>query len=134
MEELTKDMINEDIELLSRKLKKLRKQKRSDCGVKRGAYNSHLPKDFRSYILRANKKGIEFSLSLDDFNNILSKDCIFCGSFSKMTIDRINSKLGYSLENTQPACYMCNLMKYTHSQEQFLNQVKKINRFLNFDK
>lgn len=127
------ELMDELIEETKDQLKRLKKQQRRDAGVKRGKYVSHLPKHYREYILRANKKGVKFSLSLEQFNEILSKPCVYCGSTLKTTVNRLETSEGYTEENSVPCCYKCSIMKYTHSQEDFLNHIKRIYKF-NFDK
>lgn len=41
-------------------------------------------------------------------------------------IDRVDSKIGYYIDNCVTCCTMCNYMKQAHSKESFLEQVKKI--------
>ena len=49
---------------------------RSDKGVKRAKYNSSIPLRMRSYIGRANKKGISFDLTVEQFDSIRSGRCV----------------------------------------------------------
>ncbi len=102
------------------------RKERADKGANRGAYKQILPKRYREYLNRANKKGLPFELTIDEFNHVLSLDCVYCGSSSRMTIDRIDSKCGYTIDNSQPCCFLCNIMKYTHSEHEFLRQITKI--------
>ena len=41
-------------------------------------------------------------------------------------IDRKDSTKGYSIDNCVPCCPMCNKMKQTFTEEEFLNQIAKI--------
>lgn len=127
------NIINEDINYLKDKLKSIERQKRRDHGIKRGKYNSNLPKHYKSFLLRANKKGLTFELTVEDFERITANNCIYCGNSNKIGIDRINPKDGYTLENSQPCCGTCNLMKYTHSHDFFINHIKRIIKHVNFD-
>lgn len=87
---------------------------------------------YRAYVLRAEKKGIEFEFSVDQFNSFKEMPCSYCGATDKIGIDRINPKEGYTVKNSQPCCFRCNIMKYTFSHEDFLNQIRKIyeNKFI----
>lgn len=84
-----------------------------------------------------------FSITLEQFKNIITKNCHYCGSEPVVTnsskrinktdipvknngVDRINNSLGYILENCVPCCKICNIMKNNHSSENFLNHIKKI--------
>lgn len=110
-----------------------RRKARTDKGKQRQKYASNLPPKYKSYLMRANKKGIKFEFTIPDFELMLKQYCVYCGSGSKIGIDRIDSGSGYTLENCVPCCYTCNMMKYTFSQEQFTNQIKKIHKHLNLD-
>lgn len=105
------------------------RKNRIDLGKKRIKYDSSLPKKYKSYLARCNRKGIELNLTVDEFNFILSKECVYCGS-SAQTIDRIDSSGNYDLENSQPCCNKCNLMKYTYSEQEFINHIKKIYKYI----
>lgn len=128
MNELESKQIDKEVEEAKSELKRLKRKQRSDSGIKRGQYLNHLPKRFRSYIMRANKKGIEFSITLVYFNELMISNCVYCGDSGKISLDRINSKEGYTIENVQPCCIPCNMMKYTYSHEKFISQIKKIFR------
>lgn len=108
--------------------KELSRKARSDKGVKRTKYSSSIPKRMRSYIGRANKKGIAFTLSIEEFDLIKSRPCVYCGSSQRITIDRKDSSCGYTIDNSQPCCVSCNMMKFSYSEETFLKQVFNIYR------
>lgn len=112
-------------------VKEYLRKKRSDAGTKRESYKSILPTKYRSYVFRANCKSLAFELTVEDFDRLMSMSCVYCGSSSQMTIDRISSRDGYTHENVQPCCYDCNMMKHFISSENFVLQVKKIARHLN---
>lgn len=114
----------EQVEVL--KEQEVSRKGRSDKGRKRAVYDSAVPTKMRSYIGRANKKGISFTLSTEEFDSIISSRCVYCGSSSKITIDRKDSSLGYNIDNCQPACYTCNMMKYTHHEDSFLEHILKV--------
>jgi 5-methylcytosine-specific restriction endonuclease McrA len=101
---------------------------RSDKGCKRNKYDNSLPKEYKSYLMRSNVKGVEFSLSQEEFYLIANKDCYYCGEEGMNGIDRINPKLGYFWENCVPCCSQCNHMKFIYSQNSFLKQVEKIHK------
>lgn len=117
---------------LERELKDIKKElrkTRSDKGSERTTYNSDLPPRYKSYLMRANRKGIEFDFTISEFDQMCSLDCYYCGE-SGYGIDRINSKLGYTKDNTVPCCTECNTMKWTMSQKDFIKKCGIIfNRF-----
>lgn len=106
------------------------KKTRTDKGKSRNNYKSSLPLIYRTYINRANKKSIEFALTLEQFNAITSSSCVFCGASNKIGIDRIDSGQGYTIDNCQPACNRCNLMKYTFTSDEFIKHISKILKHL----
>jgi len=115
---LTLNPIDEPV-IIKSVIKKVRKK-----------YDNTLPKRYLSYLKRSNVKGLPFELSIEEFDNIMSLSCVYCGSDSQITIDRIDSKEGYILDNCQPCCYKCNMMKFTLSNRDFIQQVKKICNYL----
>lgn len=66
-----------------------------------------------------------FYLTESDFINLEKSTCYYCGG--KATgFDRLNSSIGYTRVNTVPCCSVCNMMKYTYAEKDFLNQIAKI--------
>jgi len=95
----------------------------------------HIEIRMDEYIKRSNKKKQLFALDYNTFKNIVEDNCSYCGANyteTKMTIDRIDSKIGYIESNIQPCCYKCNTMKFIYSEEVFLDQVKKIFKYKKF--
>jgi len=106
-------------------------------------YNGKLYKDilkstkfgrYTQYIKSAEKRNIKFELSKEEFINIISKKCTYCG-ISDITyyktngaggIDRIDSNSDYTIDNCTPCCGMCNKMKLDYTKDDFLNQCTKI--------
>lgn len=86
---------------------------------------------WRHYYYRSLKKQMKFSLSHEEFENLLFKNgCRYCGDNDNMTIDRIDSSKGYTSYNTQSCCNTCNILKYYLSEKVFLKQVNKIYQYL----
>ena len=105
--------------------------------------NTYYELRFKEYIYSAEKRKKEWNLSFDDFVNISTQKCFYCGAepeiqYRQQTgcnemlgdkfngIDRINSDLGYSIDNCVPCCSICNMMKTNYTKEYFLNHIKKI--------
>lgn len=99
-----------------------------------------------NYKRAAIHRGLSWNLSPEEFKNIVSKPCYYCGAepiqknhlkrYMRVKtpvylngIDRINSKLGYSIENCVPCCEKCNRMKLDYSKEDFLSHIEKIYKF-----
>lgn len=102
------------------------KQERIDKGRKRNEYLSKYSAKYRSYMKSANARGKAFELTQEDFDRITANNCSYCGSSSRIGIDRIDNSEGYTIENATPCCANCNRMKFTHSRIDFLIHVRKI--------
>jgi len=105
------------------------KEERKDKGKHRLKYKQNLPPKYKAYIARANKKGLEFKLSIEEFFKLISGTCSYCGSEAS-TIDRIDSKQGYTIENCTPCCCHCNTMKWSYSVKDFKKQVERIYHYM----
>ena len=82
---------------------------------------------FRQYKSNAKKRNIEFKLSKIEFINILTnKRCFYCGAIDELGIDRIDSNLGYTINNCTTCCKKCNIMKNVFSQFEFQEHIEKI--------
>lgn len=138
---------NYRVDLLSRK-KGCR-----ECGQKFGG-QSRILNNFRaakkayfmSYFRNARKRNLNFSLTQEEFDNLISQNCYYCGMspqdqsyLSKSTkkyakfyasgIDRMDNNLGYTMDNCLPCCTKCNMMKKTMSCDEFLYHVSAIQEF-----
>jgi len=85
---------------------------------------------YDSYKRRADMKGLDFDLTLNDFFNLIKKDCYLCGIKSDNShrngIDRKDSSLGYKHDNCYPCCSECNYMKNNYSYELFIEKLYMI--------
>lgn len=86
------------------------------------------------------KRNLTFEISRENFVKIVYSDCHYCGAkpsrrFGQKKcngnilcngVDRIDSSLGYSLENCVPACKSCNLSKNNRSYKEFIMHAKSI--------
>lgn len=88
----------------------------------------------------ANKRNLEFSLTIENIKSIVTKNCYYCDTLpsnvdSKLVkthnfyfsgIDRIDNNIGYHYNNCVPCCNFCNTAKLTKNQNEFFQHVKKI--------
>lgn len=127
--------MREKKQILELQIKHLKQEKneikitRSDKGKQRAKYDQSLPKDYLSYLKRANKKQIPFEFTVDQFNEITNNTCTYCGQQPAKGIDRMNSKEGYTKDNSVPCCTKCNTMKFVYTAKDFLEHVRKIYSF-----
>ncbi len=96
---------------------------------------------YDTYRRRAKDNNYEFVFSKDSFREITSKNCFYCGRepFQKAGptgkgygyylyngIDRIDSSLGYTIENSVPCCGFCNVAKNNYTQNEFFEWIKLV--------
>lgn len=95
------------------------------------------------YKLSAKRKGHKFNLSKDEFVEITSQSCYYCGakpikehiapqangSYKYNGIDRIDNSKGYVKKNCVPCCWLCNQWKRNLTKRYFLNHADKISKY-----
>lgn len=82
---------------------------------------------YNIYKKNAKRRNLEFSLTKEEFYDITSQKCYYCGNFQNYNgIDRINSNEGYYIDNCVPCCEYCNKMKLDYSTEFWLKHIKQI--------
>lgn len=94
---------------------------------------------YRKYRSNAKVRGIPFNISFEEFSEITSKDCKYCGEppqpvsdpnlpskYNMNGVDRVNSDLGYEINNVVPCCKHCNKAKMRLSLGEFRNLISKI--------
>jgi hypothetical protein len=103
----------------------------------------------RNYAYHVYKKGarsrnIPFELSFEDFIDVVTKPCVYCGRSEtrKIThnnrknlfngyfyctgVDRLDNKQGYTFENSVSCCWDCNNAKKDMSYDEFSNWIKLV--------
>ena len=93
------------------------------------------------YIRGAKKRNISYELTSEEFEELVTGKCNYCGrkhtqtakgqgktsgDFKYTGIDRIDSKLGYVKNNCVSCCWDCNDMKKDRDVEQFVNHIKRL--------
>lgn len=97
------------------------------------------------YESNAKKSNRVFDLSKDEFRNITSLPCSYCGAeptalgsrgrVNKVItyvcngIDRLDNSTGYTKDNCAPCCTLCNLMKRSLTVDEFKKQIEKIHSY-----
>ena len=91
---------------------------------------------YRHLRSRCQKRGRVFDLTLEEYLEMTTQRCSYCGQFSEACpgnkgggVDRVDSKSGYTKSNCVPCCYRCNTMKNDLSVSDFLGHVKQILEF-----
>lgn len=95
------------------------------------------------YKKSASNRNLEYTLTREQFEQIVTGNCVYCGDantntrsgggktsgdFSYTGIDRKNSDQGYTPENSVSCCWTCNSMKNDFTVEQFMRHIEKILR------
>lgn len=128
---------------------KLRSGDVKSCGCLR--QERRLPKGessfrhlFRDYKRKAKRKGLSWKLTIEQFKQLTSSSCYYCGVHPEQVvtyrglygryvyngIDRVDNKQGYIPENVVPCCGICNSFKETYTEKEFLAHVVKIVEYL----
>ena len=80
---------------------------------------------FIVYKKNAKVRGLIFEMTRNEFVNLVNMPCYYCGGES-YGIDRLDNTMGYLKDNTVSCCSMCNYMKKSYSEGEFINQCIKI--------
>ncbi len=120
--------------------------KTTSCGCKR--INEAIEKKaglkvlYNTYKSGAKKRGYDFTLSIETFAKMTSKNCYYCGikpsnsvqSYSTHStyiyngLDRVDNQKGYSEENIVPCCKLCNRAKSDLTYEEFINWINRLKK------
>ena len=102
----------------------------------------------KEYKCGAVKWKLEFSLTFDEFVNLLEGDCVYCGvkprvyayqkqymqkgkpEWAHNGIDRIDSSKGYTIDNCVSCCTECNYAKHEMSVVEYKEFIKRVYNFL----
>lgn len=93
-----------------------------------------------SYKRNAKKKGLDFSLGQEKIEALFQGNCHYCGcgpnnmvdipklygTYTYNGIDRLDPKLGYVETNVVSCCQVCNYLKNSYTEQEFLDVIKKI--------
>lgn len=92
---------------------------------------------FRNYKNGAKVRNLEFSLSKEEFKELATKSCFYCGENPSYIarkgndtctyngIDRIDNNKGYVLNNVVPCCGICNNAKKELGKDEFIKWIQK---------
>lgn len=90
--------------------------------------NNIIPQ-FRTYIKGANERKLEFNLTIQEYASLVKKPCCYCGTIQERGfngLDRKDSSIGYSIENCESCCQICNYMKGPLSVGVFIKRIEHI--------
>jgi len=92
------------------------------------------------YVHKAHSRGHEFALTLEQFDKLTNLPCHYCGAepfteyrYKKKDVellynglDRVDNTKGYYPSNVVPCCKVCNFIKGSMEQSEFIEQVNRI--------
>lgn len=85
------------------------------------------------YQRNAKTKDRNFDISEDEFIKISKQPCVYCGEYSDTYdgepfsgVDRVDSNLGYSIDNCVSCCATCNRMKLDLDVNDWIGKMKQI--------
>ena len=125
----------------------LRANMRQSCGCRseRRIKETGINRVFSSYKKKARDRNIPFTITVEEFGNIITKDCSYCGREPFNELKRLKTKKlqikyngidrtipggPYSKENCVPCCYYCNHAKLDLSVDQFKEQIRRVYHYL----
>jgi hypothetical protein len=82
---------------------------------------SHQGSSFSAHRRAATAKGIPHELTEEDYVKLQNSECYLCGIQGDIGIDRKDSEIGYTKDNSYPCCSACNYMKKTDPTNLVLN-------------
>ena len=81
---------------------------------------------WRVYKRAAEKRGLEWSVSREEFSKCLHNPCSYCGRNPARGVDREDNALGYTSSNSVACCKKCNFAKNKYSVEEFLRWAREV--------
>lgn len=85
---------------------------------------------YSEYIRSATKRNIDFKITKELFESIISDNCYLCGKEKSDThkngIDRFNNTKGYTEDNIRCCCWNCNFMKKNYEYYILITKCKLI--------
>lgn len=102
---------------------------------------------FRNYQRAAKKRNYSFELTQDEFIDLISEHCYYCGALPSMIwygtprknvaakefryngVDRKDNSIGYTKSNCVSCCKICNNSKSTLTENEWFDWIKKIFKY-----
>ena len=99
---------------------------------------------YLAYKSNARSRGLDFELTKQEFSELTTKPCKYCGvepykywkgGCGKLTpyvyngVDRLENSVGYIRSNSVPCCCICNKAKHAMSLSDFMAWIERITKF-----
>ena len=86
------------------------------------------------YKASAKARGKDFNLTFGEFKSYWNQPCYYCGNpIDGIGLDRVNSNIGYHVNNVVPCCTQCNTAKMAVTQSEFFAMIKRIYELHNLE-
>jgi len=86
----------------------------SNAGFRRASHNKRLVREFQKYIRVAQRRGLKWALSIEEFNKLTHTECSICntppsqGQFNK--VEPLDTAQGYTVGGTYTRCSKCEMV------------------------
>ena len=98
-------------------------------------YPNENKKMYSGYKFSAVRRKKLFTITKEEFNNIIINNCYICGRETTNEhcngIDRYDNAIGYIKDNCRACCGECNYMKRDMLFDDFMNKLKSIHEYQN---
>jgi hypothetical protein len=85
---------------------------------------------FNHYKQRAERKGLPFELTVEEFNTFVNGTCYYCNKTNDVShrngVDRKDNTYGYTTDNCVACCGECNQMKADMNSTAFIECIKRV--------
>jgi hypothetical protein len=95
--------------------------------------NNNIHVRYSNYVTTSKPRGLEFTISEDEFIEMVKTPCYYCGIIQEKGfngIDRLDSNLSYHKHNCVSCCEMCNMMKSSSGPNVFVHRTEHILTYL----
>jgi hypothetical protein len=110
---------------------------RKSCGCVKLKDGADLRNLYRSYRAGAVSRGLDFSITLEEFAAISGQNCAYCNSPPRTRkyrirlitfngVDRLDSSSGYTSGNVVPCCKRCNIAKLDSTVAEFAEWIDAV--------
>jgi len=121
--------INEYLERNAQCAKQWRKNNPDKVQINNQNKINNINLQYGVYSRCAGDKNLDFEISQEEFNKIVKEPCHYCNIIQERGfngVDRLDSNIGYVLDNCVSCCKICNYMKCSLPVDVFLKRIEHI--------
>ena len=105
-------------------------KQRADKGVSRGKYTKNMGSRYRSFISKCNSYECEVPYTEEEYMQILSNPCYYCGSSVQVGLARVNMNDDFNRDNIRCCCRRCQSLKFGYHEREFLSIINAISKHM----